>query len=354
MLDLGIGISRCRDIVIPVASALQTLPKTLKLLSDPTRLRLLGLLAEAELSVQELCAITGLQQSRISNHLSLLKRSQLVRDRREGSWSFHSLVEPSPDAALTPSLFDAVVVPFLNGEQGQRDKQALAAVLERRRQQSRSAHDALAERWVEVGQAFAHGSLRQEIMAQALPPGFVVADLGCGTGFLTAALAQRTARVIAVDHSEKMLHTARQRQPDGGVEFRRGELDALPLADAEVDAVFANLVWHHLPDFAAAAAEAFRVLKPGGVCVVSDLLPHEAEWMREQMGDLRLGLKPEQVQAALLRAGFRELHCETAADRYRVTAPDAETIDLPLFLVRGRRPAAIDTAHTPLPNRESR
>lgn len=325
--------------MIQVPAALQTLPKTLKLLSDPTRLRLLALLAEAELSVQELCAITGLQQSRISNHLSLLKRSQLVRDRREGSWSFHSLVEPSPDAALTPSLFDAVLVPFLKGEQGQQDKQALAAVLEQRRQRSRSAHDALAERWVEVGQGFAHGCLRSEVLAQALPS-LTVADLGCGTGFLTAMLAQRSARVIAIDHSEKMLEAARQRQLGGAIEFRRGELDALPLADGEVDAVFANLVWHHLPDFAAAAAETFRVLVPGGVCVVSDLLPHDAEWMREQMGDLRLGLKPEQVMAALLRAGLRDLHWETAVDRYRVEGPEQGAVELPLFLVRGRRPAA--------------
>lgn len=326
-----------------VSVTLQTLPKTLKLLSDPTRLRLLALLAEAELSVQELCAITGLQQSRISNHLSLLKRSGLVRDRREGSWSFHSLVEPGPDAALTPPLFEAVLVPFLQGEAGQRDKRALAAVLEQRRQRSRSAHDALAERWVEVGQEFAHGCLRSELLAQALPAEFTVADLGCGTGFLTAALRQRAARVIAVDHSERMLDLAQKRQGGGAVEFRRGELDALPLADGECDAVFANLVWHHLPDFAAAAAESLRVLKPGGVCIVSDLLPHDAEWMREAMGDLRLGLKPEQVQAALLRAGFRELHWQQAVDRYRVAAPAGGAIDLPLFLVRGRRPAATAT-----------
>src|SRR5262249_48071935 len=95
--------SRVRDILIqPMATAVQHLTTALKLLSDPTRLRLCTLLAQRELAVQELVAVTGLQQSRISNHLALLKRAGLVRDRREGTWSFHSLVEPGERGPLTP------------------------------------------------------------------------------------------------------------------------------------------------------------------------------------------------------------------------------------------------------------
>ena len=90
----------------PVTTTLDSLQSTLKLLSDPLRLRLCAILGRAELAVQEMVAITGLQQSRVSNHLSLLKRAGVVRDRREGSWSFHSLVEPSDDGPLSPSLFE--------------------------------------------------------------------------------------------------------------------------------------------------------------------------------------------------------------------------------------------------------
>lgn len=316
------------------------LPATLKLLSDPVRLRLVVLLARAELAVQELCAVTGLAQSRTSNHLARLKRAGLVRDRREGTWSFHSLVEPSTDGPLTPELFAAVVKPSLDAAESRADAKALAAVLEQRRRRSREAHDRLAERWVEVGEEFALGTLRAEVLAEAWPAGPVVADLGCGAGFLSTWLAARGARVIAVDHSERMLATARRKAAARGVEFRRGELDALPLRDGEVHAAFSNLVWHHLPDLAAAAREVFRVLAPGAPFVVSDLQPHEADFMRETMGDLRLGLRPDHVAGALARAGFVDLRHAPAADRYRVTSPDGEARELPMFLVHGRKPAA--------------
>jgi ArsR family transcriptional regulator len=304
------------------------------------------------LAVQELCAITGLQQSRTSNQLSRLKRAGLVRDRREGAWSFHSLVEPADGAPLSPRLYEAILAPYLASAESLADRNALSAVLEQRRRRSREAHDRLAERWVEVGQDFTSGSLRAEVLAQAWPPGLVVADLGCGAGFLSSLLARRGATVIAVDHSERMLAAAERRKLAGAVEFRRGELDALPLADAEVDAAFANLVWHHLPDFASAAREVFRVLKPGGAFVVSDLEPHEAEWMREAMGDLRLGLKADQVVGALARAGFTELGTEPAVDRYRVTSPAGESLELPMFLVCGRKPARRPDSRVRSPSRK--
>jgi ubiquinone/menaquinone biosynthesis C-methylase UbiE len=201
-------------------------------------------------------------------------------------------------------------------------------------------HDALADQWAEVGQEFTTGTLRAEVLAQAWPCGTAVADLGCGTGFLAGWLAARGADVIAVDHSERMLARAREHERAGRIEFRRGELDALPLRDREVDAVFANLVFHHLPDHDAAARELMRVLRPGGVAVVSDLMPHEAEWMRESMGDLRLGLSPEAIVGVLARAHFTDLHVEAANDRYRVASPDNGPVEFPMFVARGRKPAA--------------
>ena len=322
----------------PVATTLDSLQSTLKLLSDPLRLRLCAILGRAELAVQEMVAITGLQQSRVSNHLSLLKRAGVVRDRREGSWSFHSLVEPSDDGPLSPSLFAATIEPYLGSEEGARDLAALQVVLDRRREKSREAHDRLAGQWQELGEEFAIGTLRSELLAQAWPCGPKVADLGCGAGFLSSLLALRSAEVIGVDHSERMLQEARANVP--AAEFRRGELDALPLADAEADAVFANLVWHHVPDHDAAAREVHRVVAPGGVVVVSDLMPHESEWMRDRMGDLRLGVKPDQVVASLARAGFRELLSERLCDRYCVQAPSGERAEFSMFVVRGLRPTA--------------
>jgi ArsR family transcriptional regulator len=136
-----------------------------------------------------------------------------------------------------------------------------------------------------------------------------------------------------------MLQAARARQGAAAVTFRRGEFDDLPLADGEVDAALANLVWHHLPDHDQAAREVFRVVRPGGRVVVSDLLPHDREWMRELMGDLRLGVKPEQVVVALARAGFVDLVAEAAHDRYCVAAPGGERTEFSMFVVRGSKPA---------------
>lgn len=321
-------------------TSLETLHTTLKLLSDPTRLRLLALLWQEELAVQELVSITGLAQSRVSNHLSLMKRSGLVRDRREGSWSFHSMVEPGPAGALTAELFEGAVRPFADSEQGRADAQALETVREARRERSRLTHDALADRWVELGQEFRRGSLRSEAMAALAPRNLTVADLGCGAGYLAGYLAERVHKVIAVDHSENMLQAAQRRLKGVTLEFRRGELETLPLADHEVDAAFANLVWHHVADMDRAAAELARVVKPSGTVVLTDLLPHQEDWMREAMGDLRLGVRPDAVRIALARAGFTDLCTYDLDDSYRVEAPNGREADLPMFLLRATAPSS--------------
>ena len=138
-----------------------------------------------------------------------------------------------------------------------------------------------------------------------------------------------------------MLFRSRSKgRPERTVDYRQGELEALPLEDGEVDVVFSHLVWHHLADHVACAREVLRVLRPGGIAVLSDLVPHDADWMRERMGDLRLGLKQDELVAVLARAGLQDVRAEPLVDRYRVASPAGEPAEFPLFVVRGEKPAA--------------
>jgi ArsR family transcriptional regulator len=322
---------------VPVAAEpLTQLQQVLKLLSDPVRLRLLAALHREELAVHELMQLTGLAQSRISNHLALLRRAGLVTDRREGTWVFYKTTPPRERAPWSPALFAAVVQPYLDSDQGRDDAELLERVREERRAQSRAAHDRLAASWAETGQEFSTGALRAEAWSALVPADLTVADLGCGAGYLSEYLASKGARVIAVDHAPGMLHAARKRLP-ATVEVRAGELEHLPLVSGEVDAAFANLVWHHLADGRAAAREIARVLKPGGRVVVTDLLPHTEEWMRQEMGDLRLGIDADEVMATLEAVGFTDLSTRALDDRYVARGKSGRKVAFPLLLVSGSR-----------------
>ena len=171
-------------------------------------------------------------------------------------------------------------------------------------------------------------------LAALASPTLTVADLGCGAGFFTTFLAQRVTKVIAVDHSSAMLEEARKSieatgsDPSLQVEFRPGDLEALPLEDGEVDAVVANLVLHHLAEFGAVVGELARVLKPGGSVVISDLRPHGEEWMREEMGDLRLGIDPEELLHAFRLGPFENVQEISVEDRYRMRSQRGKTVPL--------------------------
>jgi ubiquinone/menaquinone biosynthesis C-methylase UbiE len=185
------------------------------------------------------------------------------------------------------------------------DARRLKGVVGRRQAKSQEFFESAANQW---------GRLRQELFGHAshllalpalLDERWVIGDLGCGTGELTATLAPFVARVIAVDRSTDMLQAARRRlREHPNVDVRRGELEALPIADNELDAATLMLVLHHVPDPAAVLGEAARALKPGGRLVIVDMLPHDREEYRHQMGHVWLGLGEEQLRRLLTAAGL--------------------------------------------------
>jgi ubiquinone/menaquinone biosynthesis C-methylase UbiE/DNA-binding transcriptional ArsR family regulator len=282
----------------------------LSTLADATRSRMLVLLERHELTVSELCTVLQLPQSTMSRHLKTLSDAGWVTSRRDGTSRYYTLsLDDRAHARRLWSLLREQVSATAGADQ---DARRLKNVLAQRQSKSQEFFESTAGQWDKVrADLFGAGSYLQ-VLPALLDDQWIVGDLGCGTGQVASALAPFVGRVIAVDRSGEMLQAARRRLRDlPTAEVRRGELEALPIADGELDAATLILVLHHLPDPGAALGEASRVLKKGGRLVIADMLPHDREEYRQQMGHVWLGFSEEQTTRLLTAAGF---------DRIRIIA----------------------------------
>ncbi len=272
-------------------------------LADETRLRLLRVLEREELSVQELCDVLRLPQSTVSRHLKTLSDQGWLRSRRQGTASFYAFAEDADAGARR--LWKLARTETDGWSAAAQDELRLEARLKARRTGAQEFFAGAAQEW-EALRAELYGSrFEREALGALLPPGWTVADLGCGAGTLTAALAPHVRKVIGVDQSAAMLRTARRRL-DGApnVELHRGELEALPLPTACCDAALAVLVLAYVPEVAPVLAEAARILKPGGRLVLVDLARHGDEAFARRLGQARLGFTPADLTRALAAAGL--------------------------------------------------
>jgi SAM-dependent methyltransferase len=333
--------------VLKVAPDTPRLVGLLKALGDPIRLRILGLAATSELSVGELGESLGLAQSRVSNHLRVLRDQALLQERHAGTSTLLRF-DPAAEGGLHERLWSALRPELERLPEHADDLARLRGVLEARRAGSRSFFDRVAGQWNAFGVDFATGQARQRVVANFVPSDLVVADLGCGTGYVARAFLGLASRVICVDSSTGMLDEARRGLGEAPtsteVEIRPGELDALPIGDDEVDGAVCAMVLHHLERPDACLAEMFRIVRPGGVVVLLELAPHREAWMHEALGDRHLGLDSREVARSVEAAGFVDVRLEALADRYRPRlggdADERPPADLPLYLIRGRVPAA--------------
>jgi ubiquinone/menaquinone biosynthesis C-methylase UbiE len=291
----------------------------LSALADITRDRLLLLVEGQELTVTELCAVLQLPQSTVSRHLKALADGAWVSSRAEGTSRLYTMAKESLPASAR-RLWLLVREQIAESRGAIQDHRRLQAVLAARRSRSQAFFSSAAGRWDRLREELFGPSFHLQAIAGLLDPSWVVGDLGCGTGPLAAALAPFVATVVAVDNSPAMLAAARRRLAGAkNVEFRRGDLETLPVADGELDAATLTLVLPYLPSPGRALAEVARVLKPGGRVVVTDLLPHDREAFRQQLGHQWLGFSPAQLEAWMREAGL---------DAVRVSAlpaaPDAK------------------------------
>ncbi len=279
----------------------------LGLFGDPTRLRILRVLERHELSVHELQETLRLGQSRISTHLSQMRRAGVVMDRREGQRVFYRLAperEEALEAMMRLGLAAASELP-----ETEMDAKALAVVLEKRKELTRQYFNTLADR---LGKNYCPGRSWQAVghLLIGLMPPLVIADLGAGEGLISQMLAVRAKKVIAVDNSPKMVEvgTALAKANDlGNLEYRLGDLEDPPVASQSVDVVILSQALHHAGDPAKALRAAYRILRKGGTVLILDLNEHHFEKARTLYGDVWLGFSEAQLRDLLGGAGFREV-----------------------------------------------
>jgi ubiquinone/menaquinone biosynthesis C-methylase UbiE/DNA-binding transcriptional ArsR family regulator len=281
----------------------------LRAAAEPTRLRILALLAEGEMTVSELTQVLGQSQPRVSRHLKLMCDARLLDRFPEGRWVFHRLAD-RPGAASAGNLARmlAAMVPD-EDPQLARDRDRLRAVKKARAAAAASYFAANAERWDEIRSLYVDEREVEAALARVLPADRIDAllDIGTGTGRVLEVLGPQVLRGVGVDLSRDMLSVARARLEAAGLahcHVRQGDMYALPMTVATFDAVTLHLVLHFADRPGAAIAEAARVLRPGGRVVIVDFAPHRVETLRDQHAHRRLGFSDDEIAGWCRAAGL--------------------------------------------------
>src|SRR3954447_1605096 len=281
----------------------------LRMLADPTRLRMILLLEQEELSVAELQEILGMGQSRISSHLAQLKRAGVVIDRRAGKNVYYALNEANGQNATRAKVSELTRTLARELPETARDRTALKVALRKRQDKARAYFDELAGKF---GRSYVPGRSWQALAHTliTLLPAQIVADLGAGEGTLSQLLAKTAKQVIAIDNSPKMVEFGEKLAKDHGftnLEFRLGDIEDPPIDKGSVDLAILSQALHHALHPERAVASAHRILRNGGRLVILDLLSHRFERARELYADHWLGFSEVQLHQWLEEAGLSKI-----------------------------------------------
>ncbi|HYE42778.1 MAG TPA: metalloregulator ArsR/SmtB family transcription factor [Caulobacteraceae bacterium] len=277
----------------------------LRAAGEPTRLRILALLALEELSVMELGRILEQSQPRVSRHLKLMSEAGLIERFPDGAWVFYRLPAEGPRRKLADAILD------LLSETGQpdRDFQRLEEVRAERAAEASAYFERIAPRWDEIRSLYAPETSVEAAVERAAGPGPFqrVVDLGTGSGRMLTLLGRKARMSIGLDLSQQMLNIARSNVARAGlekVELRHGDIFATRLPAQSADLVVVHQVLHYLSDPAAAVAEAARLVEPGGRLLIVDFAPHGLEFLRAEHQHRRLGFSDEEMDRWLQEAGL--------------------------------------------------
>lgn len=289
----------------------------LRLLGDPTRLRLLRVLAADSLNVTELTGVLGVAQSGVSRHLGLLKDAGLVAEDRAGAFTWYRLSDAfaNGSGSMAP-LRVWLDEEFKRGTTETRGDDARLEEVRRLRKENFSAHALSGDerRQLVPGRSWAAWARALGLLMPAVD----VADLGCGEGYLTLEAARWARRVVAIDRSGDVLARGKalaERRKLRNITWKRGDLEKLPIADRSIDIALLSQALHHADHPERALAEAHRILRPGGRLLVLDLREHEEGWVKSRLGDRWLGFSDAQLDALLKGAGFGKTVVRVGARR---------------------------------------
>lgn len=302
--------------------------KSFALLSDPTRVRILALLRQEELSVAELQEILALGQSNISAQLARLKETGLVSDRRSGKNRLYHL-EPPPAKERDSHEHLLALLDAASHEirESKRDFTALKLIRRKRSDTARTYFDALAGKF---GRHYIPGRSWKalgEVLLHLIPSTFVVADLGAGEGTVSQMIAKHAKQVIAVDNSDSMVAYGAKLAKEHGfsnLDFRLGDIEAPPIKPGSVDIAFFSQALHHAQRPQTAVNAGYEMLKAGGRIVILDLLKHNFEKARQLYADVWLGFSEAELHEMLEDAGFKEIEIRTVDREAR--SPHFQTI----------------------------
>jgi ArsR family transcriptional regulator len=287
----------------------------LRAAGEPTRLRILALLAREELAVLELCRVLSQSQPRVSRHLKLLAEAGLVERFPDGAWVFYRLAAGGEGAAV---VLDVLSRANLADPVFARDIERLAAVELERAQAAADYFAANAARWDEIRALYTPEDRVEAAILKAAGPGPFrrLVDLGSGTGRMLTLLGPRVAEAVGLDLSQQMLNVARRQVAEAKLarcELRHGDIFDTRLPDGSADLVVVHQVLHYLSDPATAAREAARIVAPGGKLIIVDFAPHKLEFLREQHQHRRLGFSDAEIARWLKDAGLPEVKSQALA-----------------------------------------